>query len=190
MPEWTPRTVDLETDHEYDGIREFDNPLPRWWLLTFWGTIIFSVFYWFHFHNRADTPGTYVVFAQELAEVMPAPDKDEGITDDDLLAMVQDGGAVAAGRTHYETYCMACHGPKGEGALAPNLTDAYWMHGDSPTAIHQTVAAGIPAKGMAAWAPALGGRRVKEVVAYLLSIKDTHIAGKEPQGVDAAGEAP
>ena len=189
MPEWTPRVVDLETDHEYDGIREYDNPLPRWWLLTFWGTILFSMGYWYHFHNQPETPGTYAAFQAEWGEAVPASE-DAGLTDEALEEMAKDEGAVAAGKTHYDTYCMACHGTEGQGQLAPNLTDDYWIHGREPTAIHRVIADGVLEKGMAAWLPALGAKRVQEVTVYVMTMRGKNVAGKEPQGVDAAGKPP
>lgn len=195
MAERTPRMVDLETHHEYDGIREFDNPLPRWWLITFWGTIFFGIFYWFHYHNTPGTPGSYAELAAELAQLeVQAAERAAAakpMTDDELLAMSKDPAVVDAGKGHFATHCIACHAATGAsmpGGVGPNLTDGFWIHGSKPTDLHKTVSHGVPEKGMVAWLPTLGAKRVQEVVAYVITLQDTHVQGKEPQGVDADGK--
>ena len=71
MSEWreagTGPTQDVPTDHDYDGIREFDNPLPGWWLTTFYGTVIFAVGYWFFYHSLGAGDLPMNAYANELA---------------------------------------------------------------------------------------------------------------------------
>ena len=125
------------------------------------------------------------------AAILPKPFSLEemGITDESLVLVAQNAGAVERGAAIYAANCTGCHGANGEGLSGPNLTDAYWIHGANPTDIYTTIHVGIGAKGMPAWGGALGAQ-VKDVVAYVLSVKDTNKAGKEPQGVDAEGNAP
>lgn len=135
------------------------------------------------------------VIAAELASgawapVLPKPFslEDLGITDGGLLVTAGDSSRVDTGRAIFAANCLGCHGAKGEGATGANLTDGYWLHGSSPTEIFTTIYTGVGPKGMPAWGGLLG-EEVQDVLAFVLSLKDTNIAGKEPQGVDADGNA-
>lgn len=171
---------DVETDHEYDGIREFDNPLPRWWLGTFAITVLFSVGYWLVKHNLK-SEGSFEVYAAEMEEVQriaAAANVDEPA----LVAMSKDQAIVAEGRAVFESNCATCHGQKAEGATGPNLTDNFWLHGGMPKDMVVTIAAGYPKLGMPAWGLNLGADRIKRVIAYLISIRNTNVAGRPPAG--------
>lgn len=184
---YVSNTMDVETDHEYDGIREFDNPLPRWWLITFWGTIIFAMGYWAWYHSIPNQPGSYELHAAEMESVLAAQ-ASAPVADDELLALAADPAVVAAGKATFMTTCLACHGDKGQGLVGPNLTDAWTLYGDKPSQIHKVVSqGGAPDKGMVAWGPQLGSTKVKEVSAYVLTLKGTNVPGKAPQGKDASG---
>ena len=171
---------DVETDHEYDGIKEFDNPLPRWWLWTFALTVLFSIGYWLAFHNLK-SEGTFEVYANEMDDLqrkLAAAEVDEA----KLVSFSQDAAVVAEGRSIYESNCATCHGQKGEGMTGPNLTDAYWIHGNTPKELFVTVAAGWPKAGMPAWGLNLGPERIERVVAFVLSVRNTNVSGRPPQG--------
>lgn len=87
-------------------------------------------------------------------------------------------GNVAAGETHFRTYCVACHGDHGQGnpeVGAPNLTDNVWLHGGSPAAIRATIASGRQNE-MPAQAERLGDTRVRLLAAYVLSLGETRMA--------------
>ncbi len=184
----TQKYVDIPTDHEYDGIREFDNPLPAWWLWTFALTTIFAIFYWFGYH-QLPAAGTFEVHAQEMA-AHEAAMAANSISDEELAAAVTDEAAIAVGRDLFVTSCKSCHGDKGEGGIGPNLTDAYWLNGHEDRDIWSTIASGVLEKGMPAWRPVLGDSKVRELFAYVSSLKGKNEEGKAPQGVDAAGNAP
>ena len=69
------------------------------------------------------------------------------------------------------------------GQIGPNLTDEYWLHGCDPESIVKTITDGVPAKGMAAWGPMLGNKKIVEVTAYILSkVGSSPENAKEPQG--------
>jgi cytochrome c oxidase cbb3-type subunit 3 len=95
-----------------------------------------------------------------------------------------DESAVATGPEIFMAQCFACHDAKGQGreGLGPNLTDKYWVHGGAPTDIHATVTNGVPTTGMPPWAPILGETAVNQVVAYILTIRNTDVPGKGPEG--------
>ena len=100
--------------------------------------------------------------------------------------------ALASGKTVFGAYCVACHGPDGGGVIGPNLTDAFWIHGGSPSAIYATVHDGVLAKGMPAWGQSLKPDEVTAVVAYVISLQGTTPATpKPPEGTaDTAAAAP
>lgn len=170
--------------HEYDGILEADNLLPRWWLATFYGTIVFSAGYWFYYdayrigeHPRARYDALIAERASAGVEV----------TDELLASLESDRERIEAGRTLYATNCAVCHGQEGEGNIGPNLTDDAWIHGGTSREIHTTVHDGVATAGMPPWGQTLGAQGVLNVVAFVLSIRNTNRPGRPPQGVRMGG---
>jgi cytochrome c oxidase cbb3-type subunit 3 len=187
---------DVDTGHDYDGIREFDNPLPRWWLLTFYGTVVFSVFYWLHYHTLET--GLLPSDAYK-AEIKQAEDEEnarqakleaegKGVNEQQLVAMAKDAQAISRGAALFKQNCLACHGDKGQGVVGPNLTDDYWLHGGKAMDIYKTISVGIPEKGMPAWRPLLGATKVQDATAFILTLRGKKAPGKAPQGITEQGE--
>lgn len=180
-------------DHEFDGIREYDNPPPPWIMWLLYGSIVFSVGYWMIFHTFGVGPLPTAEYDREMAraaEMQLARMANTELTDDVLLLMTSVPERVTEGRQIYEQFCVACHAQSGEGSVGPNLTDAYWLHGGKPLQILKIVTEGVPEKGMVAWGAQLGPTRVQKVVAYLLTIKGKNVPGKAPQGTIEAEGAP
>ncbi len=177
------RTDEIQGDiiHEYDGIEEADNRLPRWWLLTFYGAIVFSIGYWFYYHEYSMGPTPSEAYAAAAAAQAAGGTADEAA----LATLASDAATVSAGREAFATTCAACHGAEAQGVIGPNLTDDAWLHGGSAMAIYASIKDGIAADrarlpgsaGMPGWGPQLGERRVQAVTAYLLSIRGTNAAG-------------
>ncbi|GJM44351.1 MAG: hypothetical protein DHS20C21_11930 [Gemmatimonadota bacterium] len=171
--------------HEFDGIQEFDNRLPNWWLYTLYGAIVFAVIYWLGFHTWGAWKMPHEQYELSMvaaAEAQLASMADQELTDEALQLMSTVPTSVEAGRAVFEQFCVACHLADGSGSVGPNLTDAYWIHGGQPMQILTTVTDGVPAMGMAAWGDQLGPIRVQQVVSYVLTLKGTHRPGKAPQG--------
>jgi cytochrome c oxidase cbb3-type subunit III len=188
-------TEDQLLDHEYDGIREYDNPLPGWWLATLYGTVLFAVLYFLNvIPGLGSGPGRLAEYDAAMATAQAATqaaaaahDPLAGVTDEALLALARDPAKLALGRTTFATMCVACHGPDGGGVIGPNLTDAYWLHGGRPTQILNTVNNGVLDKGMPPWGKSLPADQVIAVAAYVTTLAGTHPkAPKAPQGVAAA----
>jgi len=175
---------DIVKEHEYDGIQEFDNPLPRWWLWTFALTVVFSVFYWFT-RETVDAPGSFEQFAVEFeaheAKLMAA-----AVEPEELIAMADDPAIVARGVSVYDNRCASCHGAKAEGGTGPNLTDRFWIHGGEARDIYVSIAAGYPKKGMPKWRGQIPEEDMQALTAYILSIRNTNVPGKGPQGNEVA----
>lgn len=169
--------------HEYDGIQEYDNQLPTWWLYTLYGAMVFAVGYWFTYHvfQGADLP--MQAYRKEIAAAAEREGKSVVLTSPELVALSKDLTLVKDGEKLFSTTCAACHGPKAGGTIGPNLTDEFWIHGGAPTKIYGTIHDGVLAKGMPAWGAQLGNAQVQSVTAYVLTLRNTNVpGGKVPQG--------
>ena len=164
-------------DHNYDGIQELDNPLPRWWVYLFYLTTIFAVFYIGYFHFG---PGLSL---QAEYEKSLADGKKSGASAPAML--VAEGPEwVAKGQPIFVSKCVSCHGPKAEGLIGPNLTDRFWIHGKGTVKdIVAVVTTGVPEKGMIAWGTQLKPEEIIAVANYVHSLKDSNPPNaKLPQG--------
>jgi len=176
--------------HVYDGIEEADNQLPRWWLATFFVTIVFGIGYWFVYHEYMWAPLPVEEYGAALATQQQNVVE---VSAEELAALEANPEAVAAGREIFTANCVPCHGPRGAGDIGPNLTDRYWIHGGSSVDIHNAIRDGVLTAGMPAWGPPLGPVAVQNAAAFVLSIRNTEVEGKEPQGElyePAEGETP
>jgi cytochrome c oxidase cbb3-type subunit 3 len=172
-------------DHNYDGIQEYDNPLPRWWVYLFYATIVFSVLYWI---NAIPTlgigDGRLAEYEADLAAWRaqhPAPEG--GVSSERLAALATDQTAIALGRQVFSSNCASCHRPDGGGLIGPNLTDDAWIHGGGLPSIHTTVSEGVMAKGMPAWGKILKPDQLEGVVVYVASLRGSNPPNpKAPEG--------
>ncbi|MBM4059834.1 MAG: c-type cytochrome [Planctomycetes bacterium] len=170
--------------HAYDGIDEFDNRLPNWWLWSFYLACIFSVFYWIHYHTlgTGDLPGEAFVLEQQQAQQRAEEEAARNpVTDESLTKLAQDPAVVAEGEKIFKdpARCALCHKPDGSGNIGPNLTDDMWIYGGKPMDVYTTVLKGRPG-GMLPY-EAFGRTFVQRSVAYVLSIKGRNLPGKAPE---------
>lgn len=183
------RSSDAPTDrileHEYDGIQEYDNPMPRWWLLTFAGTVIFSVIYYFNVGPVGNGKGRIADYEADMkafAAAHPAPSGGPSV--EKLMALVTNADAVHEGKEVFAKNCVSCHRADGGGLIGPNLTDNSWIHGASIDSVYTTVSKGVLDKGMPAWGMVLKNDDVERVVAYIETLRGTKpVNPKAPQGV-------
>jgi cytochrome c oxidase cbb3-type subunit 3 len=182
---------DRKLDHSYDGIEEYDNPLPGWWSWIFVATIVFSVGYYAYYQLG---PGP-TILAQYEAEMQVAEAQQArlaaaggGISEASLRALAQDARAMAAAKEVFATRCMPCHGPEGQGLIGPNLTDEYWKHGGTLVDIRRTIHDGVPEKGMVPWKDQLKPDELSAVAAYIATLAGTKPPNpKPPEGVTPDG---
>lgn len=175
-------------DEEYDGIREYDNPMPKWWLWIFLATILYSLLYWLNVPGIGIGKGRMAAYEKEVAAAEAkravAARTAGPVTPEALLALTTDPERLAQGKQTFVTTCAPCHREDGGGNIGPNLTDDYWIHGGKPLDILKTVTDGVPDKGMPTWTQVLGPDQIKDVVAYVITLHGTHPPHpKEPQGV-------
>jgi cytochrome c oxidase cbb3-type subunit 3 len=168
----------------YDGIQEYDNQLPRWWLFTFIITIIFAFIYWSRYSVLKSAPDQTKELTIQMDAVEEKVEKKLGLpSSDDLLAMAKDSNVLQNGGSIYKTNCVACHGQLGEGGIGPNLTDNHWIHGSTPEKIEYTITNGVLEKGMTPWKGVLSPKQILEVAAYVMSLEGSNPPnGKAPQG--------
>ena len=165
--------------HVCDGIEEADNKLPHWWLWTFYLAIIFALLYWAYYHlfGVGDTP--LADYEVERAQLVA---RGAEVDEEALVALAQDPLAVEEGRTIFVESCAQCHLANASGDIGPNLTDEYWLHGGAPKDVYRTIYKGFLEKGMPEWGPTLGPGGVRKVTAYVMTLRNTHVPGKAPQG--------
>ena len=183
-------------DHSYDGIQEYDNPLPRWWINIFWATIVFAAVYLLNVPGIGSGKGRVANYERDMARAaaqraaLAAKAPPPGAMDDAaLLAMARDPGRIKEGKERFAATCVACHREDGGGGIGPNLTDEFWIHGGRPTEILKTVSDGVPDKGMPTWSQTLKPDEIAALVAYVLTLHDTHPPNpKEPQGTKVESE--
>lgn len=165
-----------------DGIEEYDNPLPRWWLGLFYLTIIWAGFYAvkYHFVDHDSQLQRYDRQMAAAAEMWPQSDE--------AAPVVVNAETIAAGKEIFTTTCASCHGQGGEGGIGAKLIDAEWIHGGKPEQIQHTITNGVIEKGMPAWGPVLGPEKVAQVAAFVVDLHAKSGAGfAEPS---AAAEEP
>lgn len=178
---------DLVLDHNYDGIRELDHPLPTWWVLTFGATIAFGFPYWFFYTFGKDAPTPRSEMEERLSEIKEVQAEYEakkgGFNVERYKAFVATEEGKKLGKKTFKRHCAACHGQNGEGVIGPNLTDAYWIHGKGDLkGVYQTISGGVPEKGMPAWKQSLNDDQLMAVTSYVLKFKGKNLPGKDPQG--------
>jgi cytochrome c oxidase cbb3-type subunit 3 len=163
--------------HVWDGdLEEYNNPLPKWWMMMFYITIIFGVGYLVLYPGLGSFPGikhwTKVSqyneeVAKKDAEIKPLYDKFMKV---DVPSLSQDADAHKSGQALFLTYCMQCHGSDARGAKGfPNLTDTDWLYGGTPEQIVATINDGRQGV-MPAFGAAFGEEKVSDVANYVLKI--------------------
>jgi len=193
------------TGHEWDGIKELDNPMPRWWLWTFYATIVWALVYtvaypaWplvssatsgmLGWSSRADLRAELAAAEAARADYAAAVGNasvEEILADDALRQFATSAGAAA-----FKVNCVQCHGSAAAGSPGyPNLNDDEWLWGGTPEDIRASIAHGIRFAGdddtrvseMPAYGDILTGREIDDVAAHVVALS----AGGDLAGPGAA----
>jgi len=164
--------------HAFDGIEEYDNPLPKWWFMLFLGTLVFSVVYLVLYPGMGNWKGLLPGYEDGWTQVaqwqreMDQADKAYGPIFAKYAAMpledvAKDEQALKMGGRLFATHCSVCHGSDAKGAMGfPNLTDRHWRWGEDAASIKTTILHGRTGV-MPAWGQLLGDEGVKQVAAYV-----------------------
>lgn len=180
-------TTNPLTDHAYDGIQEYDNPLPGWWKWMFVGSIVFSAFYLMYFHIGAPGRSIQEQYDAELAYNTRLQFKEIGDLQPDeatILEYMQKESWVKIGQVVFKTHCVSCHGRDGEGKVGPNLTDEVYKNVRDLEGIANVISRGAANGAMPAWGTRLHPNEVVLVSAYVASLRGSLPAGegKAPEG--------
>jgi cytochrome c oxidase cbb3-type subunit 3 len=178
----------LLLDHDYDGIRELDNKLPRWWVYLFWCCNIFAPFYLGYYHLFAK--GSIAEVGQmrtEYAEEMRIGDaiKSKSVAEFegkvDSLEPSKDAAILARGQATFRSKCSPCHRPDAGGLVGPNLCDDYWIHGPKFADNVRTIWNGFESKGMLAWKKqGMKPAEVIEVASYIYTLRGSNPKNPKP----------
>ncbi len=182
-------TRDELLDHEADGIREFDNALPRWWLYGFYFTIVFAVVYLVNDHVLPTPIVGTSIEAEYRAEVAAAPASAGAAAPAATLAALTDAASLARGEaifTSPASLCSSCHRPDLGGLVGPNLTDDVWLHGCTAGEIVRNISAGFPPRGMLPYGggPKLTEEQLLQLASFVLSKHGSH--PPNPKAIDPA----
>jgi cytochrome c oxidase cbb3-type subunit 3 len=200
--------------HEFDGIEELNNPLPKWWTYMFFATFVWAVYYLAAYPGLGNWEGlakwtssnqgiTSLAESKKAIEEAKANgeyvklDKEyeaaderfgpifEGFAKQDIETLVADEKALEIGQRLYAQNCSQCHGSDARGGMGfPNLTDKDWLYGGTPDKIKETLLYGRVA-AMPPWGAALGEQGIKEMTAHVLSLSGRTVNQKDAK----AGEA-
>ena len=182
-------------DHEADGIREYDNPMPGWLWGILWGSIVFSMLY-IGFYALAFAPAS--MDAEFKGDQLDLRKQTQAYfaahpivppSSDVLLQGAVDPKVLEVGKARFVKTCAPCHGEQAQGLIGPNLTDNRWLHGGKVAEIFGTIAKGVPAKGMPTWGRVLPPNELAAVTSFVRSVSGTNPPNpKQPEGDVAASE--
>ena len=165
------------TGHVWDGdLREYNNPLPNWWLKLFYATVIFGVVYLLLYPGLGKFKGLlgWTEIKQYNQQMAYAQQKYGKVfanyAKKSIVQLAHDPDALQTGQRLFANNCAVCHGSDARGAPGfPNLTDNDWLHGGKPEQIYQTILNGRQGV-MPAWGKVLGKQGVAQVAAYVYSL--------------------
>lgn len=185
-------TTEQTTGHTWDGLQEYDNPLPRWWFMLFLGGIIFAAVYLVLYPGLGGFPGLHPGYKggwtqeKQWDREMQSADEKYGplfakYNNMSVAEVAKDPAAREMGARLFSTYCAVCHGSDARGGHSfPNLSDKLWKWGGEPETIEQTILNGRMAI-MAPWGEMLKEDGVKNIAGYVRS----HFGKMQaPVGVD------
>ena len=163
-------------EHASDGIQELDNLLPRWWVWLFWICNVFAFLYMLYFHvlNFGDSQAAAYVKEAKIGEEIKNNALVKFESSLSSLKPSSEKVHIERGRQVYTTYCAPCHRVDGGGIVGPNLTDTYWIHGDSYHDNLKTIINGVPEKGMLTWRGVLKPEEIQNVASFIYTLRGSN----------------
>lgn len=183
----TELPTEILTDHSYDGIQEYDNPLPGWWKFLFWLSIIFAPLYWVYFHFGTEGRTIHDEYERHMADIFELRFEEIGELEadrDTILEYMKKPKWLAVGAVVFKTNCVSCHGADGEGTVGPNLTDDHWKNVNKVEDIAKVIAEGAAQGSMPAWKNRLSHQnQIVLTAAYIAAMRENPVKGtRGPEG--------
>lgn len=170
--------AEVDMGHDYDGIRELNNPTPPWWRWGFYFSILFGIVYIWRFHISETAP--LQLEELKIAEAEAAVAKEAYLKnaanniDENNVKVLTEAGDLADGKKLFASNCAACHGPEAQGVVGPNLTDDHWLHGGKVADIFKTIKYGVPEKGMKSWKDDFSPKQLAQLTSFITSIQGSN----------------
>lgn len=174
-----------KTDHNYDGIEEYDNPLPGWWKWLFIATIVYSPLYWLYYHGGA--PGRsvedrYAIALAANTRLQFAEIGDLTPDSETILRYMEKDSWLKVGQSVFRANCISCHGRDGEGKVGPNLTDEFYKNVAKVEDIARVINDGAGGGAMPKWSNRMHPNEVVLVAAYVATLRGQDLEGRIPEG--------
>jgi cytochrome c oxidase cbb3-type subunit 3 len=173
------------TDHMYDGIQEYDNPLPGWWVWLFGLSVVFAFFYWTFFESGVEGRSVEDQYDRNAAAVFETRFKEIGELPLDrptLVKYLNEPKWLKVGEVTFKANCVSCHGQNAQGGIGPNLTDDNWKNVKNIEDIATVIQNGAAKGAMPAWRNRLSHQnQIVLTAAYIASLR-----GSNPPGGKAA----
>ncbi len=172
----------LLLDHDYDGIHELDNKLPRWWVWLFNLCIAFGVVYLIYYHvlGKGDLMATQYQKEMKLGAEIKAKAMSEFENSMASLQPSKDPAVLAEGKATFLKLCAPCHRADAGGLVGPNLCDNYWIHGSNFVDNLRTIWNGVPAKGMVTWKGTLKPSTIYAAGSYIYTLRGSNPKNPKP----------
>lgn len=169
-------------DHCYDGIQEYDNDLPRWWLAILYLSVAWAVAYGFWYHVKGAPLGPRKLQIELTAAMEERAKKAGSYSEDDLRAISHLPERVAKGKQVFvSAACATCHTAEATGNIGPNLRDDFWIHGSDMTAIVASITEGRAGGAMPEHKSKLSQSDIISVAAYIADLnRSSKAPGKAP----------
>ena len=167
------------TSHEYDGIREYDNPTPGWWFMIFAISFVWACGYWVRYEMNTTPPTIQQDWEDEVAEVNKAVFAKLGNLQPDqetMLSLAGNADWMRVAESLFRSNCIACHGRQGQGDVGPNLTDDSYKNVKVITDIPRVIREGANNQAMPAWRARLNENEIILVGSYVSSLRGKNVA--------------
>lgn len=176
----------LLLDHDFDGIKELNNKIPPWFMAVFYATMIWAGYYMVSYHILGSgnvQEDEYIAEVQAASLEREILNRSGALISEETVTVLDDVASLSSGTDIFVKNCAACHGMGGEGLVGPNLTDDYWIHGNTVKDLFKVIKYGVPQKGMISWQTQLDPTQMQEVASYILTLRGTNPQNqKEPEG--------
>lgn len=174
------------TGHSYDGIEEFDNPMPGWWKALFILTILFAIPYLMYYHSGVESRSRASIYDTKLAANMQLQFEKIGeltADGDNVLKFMGQPSWVKFGGQVFKQNCVQCHGVDGGGAVGPNLCDDHYKNIRTLDDFIKVMENGANGGAMPAWKSRLSTNEIVLVSSYVASLRGSNPANpKSPYG--------